>query len=160
MRDEPKINIVRALVTEDGKEVKAVSVVETLTRNQRKKRRRREVEKEKKEKAAREAQGEYKVEAADETPPPEAERRKHALDRDVEAKLEAVVLTTRSGPCGWSPARKRTRFMSNASSILDEFGKLCGGEHVHQPLLQNRAASAASIQKDFVGPSAEGWFEK
>jgi hypothetical protein len=91
VRDEPNINIVRALVTEDGKAVKAVSVVEKLTRNQRKKRRRREVEKETKARAAREAQGVFEEEEAEASPPPEAERRKHALDGDGEEKVEAVV---------------------------------------------------------------------
>ena len=57
VRDEPNINIVRALVTEDGKSVKAVTVVEKLTRNQRKKRRRRDVAKETKARAEREARG-------------------------------------------------------------------------------------------------------
>ena len=36
VRDEPNINIFHALVTEDRKAVKAVSVVEKLTRNQQK----------------------------------------------------------------------------------------------------------------------------
>ena len=92
VRDEPKINIVRALVTEDGKAVKAVSVVEKLMRNQRKKRRRCEVKKERKSKAAREAQGEYDEESVEETPPPEVERYKHALDGDGEEKLEVVAI--------------------------------------------------------------------
>ena len=34
VRDEPNISIIRAHVTEDGKAVKAVSVVEKLIRNQ------------------------------------------------------------------------------------------------------------------------------
>ena len=48
VRNEPKTAIVCALVTEDGKAVKAISLVEKLTRNQRKKRRGCEVEKESK----------------------------------------------------------------------------------------------------------------
>ena len=33
--------------------------------------------------------------------------------------------------------------MSNAPSILDEFGTLCRGEHQHEPFPNNRVADAA-----------------
>ena len=46
-----------------------------------------------------------------------------------------------------TPARKRTRFMSNCPEILQELGKMCPGKHVHQPLIQGRAR-AASIYPD------------
>ena len=43
-----------------------------------------------------------------------------------------------------APARKRTRFLSNSNEILRELGKLCPGDHVHQPLVGGRAEKAAA----------------
>ena len=41
------------------------------------------------------------------------------------------------------PARKRTRFMSNAGEVLAQLNKKCDGTHTHEPLLNNRAGPAA-----------------
>ena len=41
------------------------------------------------------------------------------------------------------PARKRTRFMSNACEVLAQLGRQCDGSHKHEPLLNNRAGAAA-----------------
>ena len=42
-----------------------------------------------------------------------------------------------------TPARKRIRFMSNSSDILNELGRLCPGDHDHQHLVNGRAEKAA-----------------
>ena len=48
------------------------------------------------------------------------------------------------GPDGRQhPAKKRTRFMSNAPEILVELNQLCRGNHYHQPLVSGRAGPAA-----------------
>ena len=41
------------------------------------------------------------------------------------------------------PAKKTTRFMSNAELLLQELSKRCGGKHQHQQLLDGRAKAAA-----------------
>ena len=41
------------------------------------------------------------------------------------------------------PARKRTRFMSNAGEVLAQLDKKCDGRHDHEPLLNGRAGPAA-----------------
>ena len=63
--------------------------------------------------------------------------------RTVVADQCQFELTTRIDGGGIGPARKRTRFMPNAPSILEELGRLCQGGHKHQPLVNNRAAGAA-----------------
>ena len=42
-----------------------------------------------------------------------------------------------------TPARKRTRFMSNSGEILKELGRLCPGDHIHQHLVSGRAEKVA-----------------
>ena len=41
------------------------------------------------------------------------------------------------------PARKRTRFMSNAGEVLAQVDRKCDGKHEHEPLLNNRAGPVA-----------------
>ena len=42
-----------------------------------------------------------------------------------------------------TPARKRTKFMTNSPCIAEELSKRCKGKHVHQPLVDGRAKNAA-----------------
>ena len=42
-----------------------------------------------------------------------------------------------------APARKRTKFMTNAEYIAHELNRRCDGSHEHQPLLGGRAKEAA-----------------
>ena len=49
------------------------------------------------------------------------------------------------GPNGKKiPAKKKTRFMSNAEEILKQLSVRCQGDHEHQPLLDGRAKAAAT----------------
>ena len=126
VRDEPLINLVRALVTPCGKAVPAVSVVPTLSKNQ-KRRRNRKAAAEKAAKAAADAElreeGKFVEEDVSETPreeaeAPEAKRRFNALDGDGEEKEEAV--------CGPSDDRKRADMLvrnvwSNRTDCLVDF---------------------------------------
>ena len=42
-----------------------------------------------------------------------------------------------------TPARKRTKFMSNSTCILNELNRTCDGKHKHQELTNGRAKKAA-----------------
>ena len=48
------------------------------------------------------------------------------------------------GPCGeLMSAQKKTKFMTNSIGIAEELERKCDRGHVHQPLLEGRAAGAA-----------------
>ena len=69
-------------------------------------------------------------------------------------------LTTRVDGGGLGPARKRTRFMSSAPSVLEELGRLCQGGHEHQPLVNDRAKEAALYPKELCEAICRGLMNK
>ena len=58
---------------------------------------------------------------------------------EVEADMCQYGLMTWARGKGRAPARKRTKFITNADCVADELERKCDGEHVHQPLVGGRA---------------------
>ena len=55
-----------------------------------------------------------------------------------------------------SPAKKRTRFMSNASEVLKELNRKCDGKHGHMPLTDGRAKAAQVYPADMCRAICRG----
>ena len=52
------------------------------------------------------------------------------------------LVTPNHDHTGFAPAKKPTRFLSNAPCILEELNRRCDGSHRHQPLMGGRARLA------------------
>ena len=59
-----------------------------------------------------------------------------------------------------TPARKKTKFMTNSPCIARELQRKCDGKHVHQPLVGGRAAGAARYPKGLCNAICRGLMEE
>ena len=93
-------------------------------------------------------------------------REQCVLDVMKENGVETIIgdqcmygLVTMTGN-GKQPARKRTRFMSNAPEILKRLSRRCLGEHQHQHLVSGRARGAAEYPDDLCRAICQGYIKQ
>ena len=55
-----------------------------------------------------------------------------------------------------TPARKRTKFMTNCPEIAEELRKRCSGRHIHQQLINGRAKEAGKYPEELCRAICRG----
>ena len=73
---------------------------------------------------------------------------------EIDQGMYGLLTPSKGG--GWAPAKKPTRFLTNSRNLVKELSRRCDRQHVHQPLMQSRAAAAARYPEPLCRAICEG----